>query len=337
MLDIIFPIVIFTSLAVIIFIVGKHLPDFRHLKKEQHFSKNKNDNPVKKFFKKVVSFLKDFFIVSAEWLVKQSKDALGLIHSQLLRLKGKKDKKTIITKKESQSHGYSPEEDTLKEYKQESEKEEMESFGVKEIEKNKLYSKDLEKKETSVDSFFDKRPSNPSIIGNKEEEVRYSPAKTSIWIKIKNKINQMKDSIKEYFLKRRRRRLEEVFSSEEESENMEKFSDGVVEGLERGGNKESINGNLIKEVVAVEKKKNTSSENDDDLGVDRKILEKKLINKIAQNPKDIENYRQLGELYLKMENYSDSLDCYKQVLKFKTRDVDAKRKIERINLLKRFK
>jgi cytochrome c-type biogenesis protein CcmH/NrfG len=110
-----------------------------------------------------------------------------------------------------------------------------------------------------------------------------------------------------------------------------------VEGLERGGNKESINGNLIKEVVAVEKKKNTSSENDDDLGVDRKILEKKLINKIAQNPKDIENYRQLGELYLKMENYSDSLDCYKQVLKFKTRDVDAKRKIERINLLKRFK
>jgi tetratricopeptide (TPR) repeat protein len=51
----------------------------------------------------------------------------------------------------------------------------------------------------------------------------------------------------------------------------------------------------------------------------------------------VENYRQLGELYLKMESYDDSKECYRQILKIKARDVDAQRKIERINLLKRFK
>lgn len=336
MLDIIFPIVIFVSLAVIIFIVGKHLPDFKHVKKEQRSPEAKSGNPIKNFFKKLAGFLKDFFIVSAEWIVKQSKDALGLIHSQLLKLKKKKSEK-FSTKRKADSSRF-PEKEVFEEEEQKNVREKTENFDTEKVEEDEIYSEDSEKDKSFADSFFSKGVGNAGNLGSEKTiEKEESPRKTSIWLKIKNKIDQMKDSIKEYFLKRRRRRLDEVFSNEEESGGTENFSDGGAGVSEKEKNKESGNGNLIKEVVTVEKKNKFSPESDDELGVDRKILEKKLINKIAQNPKDAENYRQLGELYLKMENYSDSLDCYKQVLRFKTRDVDAKRKIERINLLKRFK
>ena len=74
---------------------------------------------------------------------------------------------------------------------------------------------------------------------------------------------------------------------------------------------------------------------DDELGVDRQILEKKIIQKITKNPKDAENYRQLGELYIKMKNYLDAEESYKQILRLYPRDIDAKRKLEKIKLLKR--
>ena len=87
----------------------------------------------------------------------------------------------------------------------------------------------------------------------------------------------------------------------------------------------------MKEVVSVANDRDL----DEELGVDRGILEKKLINKIVQNPKQVENYRQLGELYIKMKNYSEAVECYQQIIRFKTRDADAKRKLEKIRFLKR--
>lgn len=119
------------------------------------------------------------------------------------------------------------------------------------------------------------------------------------------------------------------------------FSDGIVRIGEISEENYSARNfyqeenNLIKEVVKVEKKKEEYS--DEDLGVDREILERKIINKISLNPKDQENYRQLGDLYLKMENFRDAEECYQQVLKIKPRDIAAKRKLERVRLLKRLR
>ncbi|MDD3608015.1 MAG: hypothetical protein PHQ20_04485 [Candidatus Moranbacteria bacterium] len=120
--------------------------------------------------------------------------------------------------------------------------------------------------------------------------------------------------------------------TEEISYNEEEFSDGIVkiEEDERMPVKESV---LINEVVRMDKNKDI----DEEIGVDRQILEKKLINKIVNNPKQVENYRQLGELYIKMENFSEAGECYQQILRIKMRDVDAKRKLEKIKLLKRIK
>jgi len=126
----------------------------------------------------------------------------------------------------------------------------------------------------------------------------------------------------------------ETFGSQED------FSDGIVkvgeitqEVAKRDFYQEE--NNLIKEVVKVGRKKEEYS--DEDLGIDREILEKKIIAKISANPKDQENYRQLGDLYLKMENFRDAEECYQQVLKIKPRDITAKRKLERVRLLKRLR
>lgn len=120
------------------------------------------------------------------------------------------------------------------------------------------------------------------------------------------------------------------------------FSDGIVKVGEMTEEEEASKkdfyqeeNNLIKEVVKVAKKREEYT--DEDLGVDREILEKKIIAKISSNPKDQENYRQLGDLYLKMENFRDAEECYQQILKIKPRDMGAKRKLERIRLLKRLR
>lgn len=143
---------------------------------------------------------------------------------------------------------------------------------------------------------------------------------------------------------KKRPEWEKDFPSTEDDLNIsteENFSDGIVRvgeisaenSLPRDFYQEE--NNLIKEVIKVEKKKEEYS--DEDLGVDREILERKIINKISLNPKDQENYRQLGDLYLKMENFRDAEECYQQVLKIKPRDMGATRKLERVRLLKRLR
>lgn len=44
-------------------------------------------------------------------------------------------------------------------------------------------------------------------------------------------------------------------------------------------------------------------------------FEKLLIERIADNPKDIEAYERLGTYYIEIGNFSDSLECFEQVIK----------------------
>lgn len=62
--------------------------------------------------------------------------------------------------------------------------------------------------------------------------------------------------------------------------------------------------------------------------------EKKYIDLIAQNPKDIEAYRALGFIYLAEGNFSDARACLRQVLKFKPEDEAVKQKLEQIKGLR---
>jgi len=61
-----------------------------------------------------------------------------------------------------------------------------------------------------------------------------------------------------------------------------------------------------------------------------KYMEKRYINKIVKNPRDITAYRKLGDLYYEMKNYTDSIESYKMVLKLKPEDIAIKNKLKKI-------
>lgn len=63
-------------------------------------------------------------------------------------------------------------------------------------------------------------------------------------------------------------------------------------------------------------------------------LEDALIKRIAVNPKDIEAYERLGDYYLESENFQDSLECFKQVLRLSPTHQKARLRIRRLERLK---
>lgn len=59
-------------------------------------------------------------------------------------------------------------------------------------------------------------------------------------------------------------------------------------------------------------------------------LEGVLIKRIAINPKDIEAYERLGDYYMESENFQDSLECFKQVLRLSPSHQKARLRIRRL-------
>jgi tetratricopeptide (TPR) repeat protein len=67
--------------------------------------------------------------------------------------------------------------------------------------------------------------------------------------------------------------------------------------------------------------------------IQKNMLEDILIERIAVNPRDIEAYERLGDYYIEINNLSDSMECFKQVIKLSPANRKAKtslRKIEKI-------
>lgn len=69
------------------------------------------------------------------------------------------------------------------------------------------------------------------------------------------------------------------------------------------------------------------------LGVDRKILEKKILQKIDKDPTNVNNYHELGELYIKMKKYDDAMEVFGYILDVSPDDLEAKRRQDKIKLL----
>ncbi|NBP55228.1 tetratricopeptide repeat protein [bacterium] len=60
-------------------------------------------------------------------------------------------------------------------------------------------------------------------------------------------------------------------------------------------------------------------------------MEKRYIDRIVANPKDIEAYKKLGDLYVDMRNYKDALEAFEYVLKLKPNDTMASRRVKDIS------
>ncbi len=61
--------------------------------------------------------------------------------------------------------------------------------------------------------------------------------------------------------------------------------------------------------------------------------EKMLIKRIAANPRDVEAYELLGQVYLVQGNFVDAKECYQQVLIFNPQHPTAIKKLDRIKKL----
>jgi tetratricopeptide (TPR) repeat protein len=59
-------------------------------------------------------------------------------------------------------------------------------------------------------------------------------------------------------------------------------------------------------------------------------MEKRYIDRIVANSKDIEAYKKLGDLYVDMRNYKDALEAFQYVLKLKPNDTMASRRVKDI-------
>lgn len=405
MLNYILPALIFVSLGVIVFIVGKHLPDLKKAQKDNDFDK-KNFIFKQKIFNIFLIFfrrIKKTFIFLAEKIIKKTKKTLHLVHFWLIKIKKGKDKndefyndmeakeqlireeedeldhvinedlasadeQDLIKKEQEKRQAYDLE-DIKKERNQEEQKNQVDDYYLNNNEKNNKAIAEKEEFKKEILDELEKEDKN-----EKERENRKSHQKVKNFfleeddyedetVEIKSEVFQeekIEDNLNDFeelelqnreelseeskkgrfsgfianIFKRSRNKdkIEEENYTENNSEN-DQFSDGIVkiEEYEKPREKENL---LIKEVVRVER---DGADIDDELGVDRKILEKKLIQKIVKSPKQIENYRQLGELYIKVENYIEAVECYKQILKIYPRDVDSKRKLEKISFLRRVK
>jgi hypothetical protein len=65
---------------------------------------------------------------------------------------------------------------------------------------------------------------------------------------------------------------------------------------------------------------------------ENKAREEALIYRIAENPKDMEAYRELGDYYLATGNIKDAKDSFKMVLKLRPRDLKAKSSLREIEM-----
>ncbi|MFH0968992.1 MAG: tetratricopeptide repeat protein [Patescibacteria group bacterium] len=68
----------------------------------------------------------------------------------------------------------------------------------------------------------------------------------------------------------------------------------------------------------------------DPKGEIRNEFERALIERVALNPKDIEAYERLGDYYIEIGNFNDSLSCFEEVLKLSPANRKAKIKIRRL-------
>ncbi len=365
--NIILIVLIFTSLVIIIGIFGKNLKNFKQAEKSLRL---RGDVGRKEEQKKGFSFgflwskFSDFFVWIAETIIGSAGKALKAAHSGLLEMKAKRksmgdsqapfvkiDKNTeslagdVIEKKSKNKLSnlksrFSRDTKNISNRDhffvvQENKKEKSNDNFTREVD---IVEKD--NKDNKVKDFFQKpmasvrkeslsqnistndyyeQEENLEVAEKKETEKEENISKKGFF----NKINPFK---KEEIVGKRKILTEESFNE---------FSDGVtVVKKDFSAKEEDV---YMKDVVRARQVSQRDINDDDDLGVDRKILEKRILQKIATNPKDIEGYRQLGELYIKMENFDDAYSAYKFILKISARDVDASRKLEKIKLLKRLK
>lgn len=162
------------------------------------------------------------------------------------------------------------------------------------------------------------------IIFRKTEQVM------SIWLtKLRARRDEKKheNSLKEELWKDTSKK-EKFF---QEIEKVEKISANLTETEEKINYTASdviIRKKFIDEPVIIQKKEPLPED---------KARETALIYRIAENPRDIEAYREIGEYYMQIDNIKDAKEAFKMVLKLRPRDLKAKSSLREIEMRMRLR
>lgn len=116
--------------------------------------------------------------------------------------------------------------------------------------------------------------------------------------------------------------VEDDISSESINESVERKNDGV------NSKASDFVQQLLSDVDAVSDM--TASEDISDTYY-YEYMEKRYINRIVANSRDIEAYKKLGDLYVDMRNYEDALESFQYVLRLKPNDITARHRVNDIS------
>ncbi|MEA1926180.1 MAG: hypothetical protein U9M90_02950 [Patescibacteria group bacterium] len=362
--------IIFVSLVMIITIFGRSIRRVNSIGiSSQKFTDGVNDkNFIFRFIGIVRRSIAKVFVLIAEWIVKKTKKVLHLVHFWLIKKKRGKKNEGLVNEIEAKKELIIEEEKNLEkvinedlaqadEQKLKIEQRGKEISIVTEYEKvvidgetDPVGNVSKVEKERKIANFFSRGKKERAEIPSEAEQerpIKEKSDKDSNFMlsfgsdeTVQIPVETEEDDTQKGFLNKFKKPLalfqrfkkSDSIKKQEDQEKTDQFSDGVVKiekPLQRPKDEY-----LIKEVVRT-KRKEDKYDMDDELGIDRKILEKKILQKIMNNPRNVEQYRQLGELYIKMKNFGDARSAYKFILQVIPRDIDARRKIEKIKLLKR--
>lgn len=113
--------------------------------------------------------------------------------------------------------------------------------------------------------------------------------------------------------------LEELEKNEDISASLTEKSDNIG----YAGSEVVVRRRILEEPIIIPKK--------EPLPEDR-VREAALIYRIAENPKDLEAYREIGDYYMGIGNIKDAKESFKMVLKLRPRDLKAKSSLREIEM-----
>jgi len=113
--------------------------------------------------------------------------------------------------------------------------------------------------------------------------------------------------------------LEELEKNEDMSANLTQANEDVRQIR----NDVVVRRRIVEEPVVMQKKEPLPED---------KVQEAALIYRIAENPKDIEAYREIGDYYMGIGNIKDAKESFKMVLKLRPRDLKAKSSLREIEM-----
>lgn len=131
--------------------------------------------------------------------------------------------------------------------------------------------------------------------------------------------------------------LTEIPSKPDEAEFLEKIEETELisadlskkeEKVTYAGSEVVVRKKIVSEPVVISKPEPLAED---------KVREAALIYRIAENPKDIEAYREIGDYYMGIGNIKDAKEAFKMVLKLRPRDLKAKSSLREIEMRLRLK